>query len=235
MACSVGGRLVGVGLLLGAACLVGLIWAMPSPEPEPYASTFHVTPPSSPTVALWVGDSYSGGAAGIPGRETFPWRACARLKWVCNVDGQGGTGYVSEGPPRDSAFAPYLGRLAADKSKYLADYVIVTGGRNDIGKPGVTAAATSYYRSVKLTYPDAVLVVVEPFWATGSSNDGIRSLRSEVRAAAKNCGAIWVPSGDWLDRKLLAADGVHPTAAGHEQLAARVSEALLKISVAPAP
>jgi lysophospholipase L1-like esterase len=177
--------------------------------------------------ALFVGDSYTAGALGITSNQTFPQLTCNAIGLICNLDGEGSTGYQADGHKLSRRFTPYRDRLAGDVQNYEADLVIVSGGRNDIGAPGSEyQAAHRYFQAVKAAYPHARLVVVEPFWTSKNPPLLVRRLRADVRRAAHAVGALYLPTNGWLTKGSVAGDGVHPNLAGHRQLAERLATSL---------
>jgi lysophospholipase L1-like esterase len=225
-----------VSVVVALACLAFATFTLFAPRARSYAyvpapgvqhTAAALTFGSHTPTALFVGDSYTAGALGITSLETFPGQTCNALGLTCNLDGEGSTGYQSDGHKLSRRFSPYQGRLKDDAKLYEADLVVVSGGRNDIGEPGSEfVAARTYFRSVRQAYPKARLVVVEPFWTSRTPPVLVRRLRADVRRAAHSVGAVYLPSNGWLKKGSVAYDGVHPNREGHRQLAERLTTAL---------
>jgi lysophospholipase L1-like esterase len=185
-------------------------------------------------VALFVGDSYTHGAADVNSDHTYAPLTCTRMGWACRMDAVGGTGFVQgKADHRD-----YASRLPTTRRKYHPDYVFVTGGRNDLFRPEIsqaeiTTAVRDYLRQVRAAFPSARLVVLAPFWIDASPPESVQWLTSTEQAAASAVGATWIPTDGWLDRSLLEPDNVHPTAAGHDQLSRRLVDALAGVGIEP--
>lgn len=186
-----------------------------------------------PTVALFVGDSYTAGAADVPRSDAFASLTCDSMSWLCLFDAQGGTGYAAEGHenlPTNTAFGQ---RLSRSKAEFRPDIVIVSGGRNDRGDPRAAAAASVYLRSVRQAFPGARLVVLSPFWVHSNPPAWMRTLRISVKSAATSAGAVWVDTDGWLRPADISGDGVHPTAAGHGALRNHLVTALQGLGFVP--
>lgn len=212
------------------------VWAVQrDPAAPAYASpptgvpTAVATETPQPTV-LFVGDSYTAGAAGIPSGRTFACQAAALLGWACLVDAQGGTGYVADGHVNSTTFTAYAGRLNADQARYSPDVVVVTGGRNDVREPAAAAAAAAdrYARTVRAAFPKARLVLVSPFWTTSVLPPALAAVRDRLRIDASTLRSQFVDPSTWIAGRagLIGPDGVHPTAAGHAYLARRLAATL---------
>jgi lysophospholipase L1-like esterase len=111
--------------------------------------------------------------------------------------------------------------------------VFVAGGHNDnrYGVRTTAKAADAVLRRLRRGLPDAVIVVIGPIWGNGSPPASIRGIRSELRRSAAAIGAMFVdPIRDgWFAgsaRRLILADGIHPSDAGHRRIAALVLAAL---------
>ena len=114
------------------------------------------TPPARTTPsALIVGDSYTAGT-GAGSSRGDACRAAAAMAWSCNLDTQGGTGYVNDGSINSLDFEPFIDRLPGDRTRFFADIVIMDGGRNDGGlypMAQILAASDTYLRAVHELWP----------------------------------------------------------------------------------
>lgn len=209
-------------------------FALPHRHPPQYVPRIDpaaVTRPDARPAMLLIGDSYAGGAAGVGATQTFAWRACQQLDWVCHVDGQSGTGYRAAGHAGTAGSRPYDGRVDADRARFAAEVVVVTGGRFDKDATGEYAAARKLFLDLGRAYPRAEHVVVEPFWIDRSPRPSMAALRAAVGKAARETGFRWIDSDGWLDESLIGDDGVHPTLSGHQALGDRLADALRGLDV----
>ncbi len=180
-----------------------------------------------PATALFVGDSYTAGALGINESQTFATRTCDALGLACNLDAEGSTGYQADGHKVSSKFTPYVHRLSEDTALYRADLIVVSGGRNDIGKPGDEfTIARSYLRAVGKAYPKARVVVLEPFWQNAHPSIPMIDIRRDVKRAAAATGATYLPTDGWLLKHGVASDDTHPNLEGHREIAVELTAAL---------
>jgi lysophospholipase L1-like esterase len=167
------------------------------------------------------------------------------MGWVCNLDAQGGTGYIGDGSPNSSDFGPFGSRLSTDAARYRADIVIVDGGRNDasVDVKVVARAAENYLRGVREQWPQAALVVLVPAFidSTPATFPFAEQFGQRLREIVQPLGGIvidpmadgWIPP-DNADA-LLDPDGVHPNQDGHHYLAEQLSDALRAAGLADVP
>jgi acyl-CoA thioesterase I len=197
-------------------------------------------------VALFIGDSYAAGSGGAGAQRSFACLTARALGWVCRNDGEPGTGYTNAGKVHGAAFDTYAQRALraagpggvtsalAGASSADVDVVVVTGGRNDSGQkvPERLAAAGLTLDRLRVTYPEAKIVVVGPFWVDDdvppSLLDFDAGLRDEARA--RDLTFIDPIRERWLTTeersRWISADGVHPSVAGHQRMAAMLVAAL---------
>jgi lysophospholipase L1-like esterase len=186
--------------------------------------------------ALFVGDDFAAGIGTSGPEEAYACLTAELMDWVCNLDAQRGTGYLADGAADDPTSGPFEQRLDDSADRYLADVVIVDGGRNDASRSPdqVAAAADAYLARVRAYWPEAVLVVLTPAFldstrATVPFGEELTDLLAPIVAA--HGGTLIDPiAADWvspdLAPSLISADGVHPNPDGHEYLAEWLAEAL---------
>ena len=147
-----------------------------------------------------------------------------------NVIGHPGAGYVVRGSDKLT-----FGEAANISLRSTADLVLVFGSRND-GKQDPTAmaaAATDLFARVRERAPQAKLVVVGPAWVDQRVPDFIVADSQAIARAAAAAGATFVNplSEGWFfgaDAKYIGSDGVQPTDAGHQYLAAKMYDLISK-------
>lgn len=187
--------------------------------------------------ALIIGDSYTAGTGARSSRRGYACLTAQTMGWRCNLDAEGGTGFVTDGTANSVHNSKFITRLQRDRRLYYADIVIVDGGRNDGGRPiaDVVTAADACLRQVRRLWPHAPIVVIAPFyiWSSPGSYVFGAGLVDQLRPVISSIGgAIVDPVGEsWVSarqaRALVAPDGIHPNEAGHRYLATRLSEALI--------
>lgn len=232
-------------LLLFAVAVVVVSAAVVERKPKPAAFSpppgYHFNQPvPQPRNVLIVGDSYAAGTGATDLYGGFAELTAVRMGWFANLDAQGDTGFVADGHTADPAHSPYPSRLATDR-RYLADYVIITGGRNDAANPNAPEAASSYLKDVRLTFAKAKLVVVAPFWSNSNPPPGLLAIRDSEQRTATQLGAVFIDplAGRWITdedaAQLIGPDHTHPTPAGHRYLAERLVAALRAAGVVDNP
>jgi lysophospholipase L1-like esterase len=226
-------RLLIVTLLaIGAGALVYLA-AQPKTPPAYQAATFRVTAnnqaPTQPS-SLWIGDSYTAGTGAADPQHAESCLTSAAMGWVCNLDAEGGTGFVDNGHVNSKTFEPVGKRLPNDKASFLADVVILDVGRDDTFYPEaqVNAAMDKEFAGIHADWPKAKLVVIAPFLMTSSGPDD-PALTAQLHADAVKYHAIWIDpiTEGWISAaktgSMTISDKVHPDPAGHRYIAGHLA------------
>lgn len=177
---------------------------------------------SPPIRALFIGDDYAAGTEGLLSADTFAGLACARLGWVCNVDAESGTGYVSNGHDVKVTHSPYLDRLAHTSKTFAADVVVVSGGRNDGASPRSATAIGAYFRAVRRAYPEAEVIALSPFWEDARVPSWLARQRVRVQTAARAGRTCFIDTTGWLRPALITEGTLQPTADGQSVIADRL-------------
>jgi lysophospholipase L1-like esterase len=203
------------------------------------------SPPRTTPAALFVGDSYTEGIDAGSAQAGFACLTADAMGWSCELDAQGGTGYVNDGVANSASNEPFMDRLATDKALFPADIVIVDGGRNDgaFPLPSVLAAADTYLRAVRENWPVAQIVVIGPYYVTSTPENyefGVVFVEAMKDSVARVGGLLVDPLGArWIDQgqvaDLLSADGVHPNAPGHRYISDHLVAALKDAGLADLP
>lgn len=233
---------VGVGVLAAAVALASVIALQPRPvtaatgEREvPGVEDFAGEIPD-PTVAVFIGDSYTAGAGGT--RGGFVSLVAQGQEWRAVNLGRGGTGYVPK-PDQDPAQAqlacardycesyPESIGAAVDADP---DVVFVSGGRNDLSADPATAAAaaTAFFTDLRAALPTARIVVLAPLWDSAPAPAELDALGEAVRTGAELIDAEYLDIGQPLEGhpEWISPDGVHPNDAGYAAIATAVSATL---------
>ena len=158
---------------------------------------------------------------------------------VIDVSAAGGSGYVSPGPSA-TTFVQLAERAGAGY-----DLAIIFGSRHDIAdRAAIETAATATFEGIHAKSPNARLLVIGPPWVDEDPPPSLLVAREAVAAAAAAAEASFVDPVDegWFDgqfRKLIGADGVHPTNEGHRRMAdlilPRVTALLPALGAASSP
>ncbi|MGW0163336.1 Rv0518 family GDSL lipase [Mycobacterium sp. NPDC003323] len=210
-------------LLLVAA----LLWvAIPGPSTQLRPLTVE-TPLSRVAV---IGDSYTNGTdwggiggAGWPARAWDIMAAQGRPV-VADVAAEGRAGYGVRGD-RGSLFWDLTTRAVRPDDRLIVFF----GSRNDQPVPvtEVVNQARAVFELARAIAPRARMLVIGPPWPTADVPVEILRIRDALAAVARSVGARFVDplaEGWFVGRPdLIAADGVHPTDAGHLYMAEKIA------------
>jgi lysophospholipase L1-like esterase len=175
--------------------------------------------------AVFLGDSYTTGwnGAGI-GSRGWPKIVAHSLGWRTVNLAVAGTGFMNPGWTKQP-----LGSRVDDAIRLRPDVVVVASGHND-SRWSTTAtdrAADKAIERLRQALPDARMIIIGPIWPSGRPPARCLDLRDHLRRTAASIGATFIdPLGEgWFAggyRRLIGADGIHPTNAGHRRIADRV-------------
>ncbi|QYB02798.1 hypothetical protein I1A62_37375 [Rhodococcus sp. USK10] len=87
-----------IALVIGG----GLYWAAESRGPSDTSYTPVVVEPKPWPGAIFLGDSYTAGSRAGGEGARYTTIVCNQLKWRCEVNRQGGTGYTNMGQPEEN-------------------------------------------------------------------------------------------------------------------------------------
>jgi lysophospholipase L1-like esterase len=193
-----------------------------------------------PTLLL-IGDSFAGGT-GDPSFPTYPNLVARKEGWNLGLDAQGGTGFIHRVDNATPPGVPFMERLDRDAAiyRYRVDYVLIDGGRNDLGDPPepVLAAADEYIKKVRSIWQNAKIVIVLPSYVTRDVASNYPVLAQGLRGTAESVGAQvidpvaqrWYRDGDL--KRLLWKDGVNLSGDGNAYYSGKVIENLTRMGVA---
>ncbi|MGG7652431.1 SGNH/GDSL hydrolase family protein [Kocuria rosea] len=198
-------------------------------EPAPASKSCNETPPpnNDRLVVGVIGDSYTGGTSmGGKGNDSWAEKLTGMLSADMPVDVQpiayGGSGYINVGPFKKT-FVDALLQL----EPWQPDIIVIFGSINDNGQnpEQLYQTATNVYNRARVLYPNSQMMVIGPTWHLESQ--AVHDNSAAVLSAAQDAH---IPTFDplpekWfvLDRDNIAADGVHPTSAGHTLMAQRIA------------
>lgn len=179
----------------------------------------------TPLDVVVVGDSYTAGS-NMGGNNEAGWASIATSRLSVSFPGlamtmsaQGGTGYTTPG-------TNYLS-LVQRGVRPNTDGVVLFGSRNDLLSPDVGSAVSATLGAVRSIAPTAQIMVIGPPWTSERVPSALLRVRDEMKVAVEAAGATFVDplSERWFfgeDARLIGADGIHPTDAGHQYMEYKV-------------
>jgi lysophospholipase L1-like esterase len=216
--------------------------------PPPVSSQNHGATSTAPPLfdegqsMLIIGDSYVGGVGDPEIEKYYPQILAEELGFEYSIDAAGARGFTPNdlsdiGIPQ--VVAPYVDRLQYDKDNIKADYIVVDGGRNDLGKaPAETISAfDNYMKKLRAAYPNAKIVVVLPTYMSAKAASLYPFLAPAMTESAEKVGGyVLDPVAErWysdIDLKpLLWQDGFHPNARGNEYIAQKIADGMRRLGV----
>ncbi|MEU6718796.1 SGNH/GDSL hydrolase family protein [Nonomuraea sp. NPDC046802] len=206
-------------LIAPAIAMMGLVSGCGQPAPS------SVPPPRKAPVIMFVGDSFTVGSGPVPRWRTYASLTARLLGWQPVIAGASGTGFVNRGRVGRTFQQSFEEELAW---RPAPDLLVISGGHNDRSGSAehVGQAAANLLRQARERWPGARIVLVGPIWLDEPPRR-VYGVRDALAQAASREG---VPFLDPLRRRwppdALLPDGVHPTAAGHERLAAWLAREL---------
>lgn len=227
------GRALRVVVPAAAVVLVGAVvaaWALLQPHVE------HNEPAGRPVVAF-VGNSFTGGSEMDSGASSrWPAIVSKKLHVSDTVITAGSSGYVHPGVGLAT-----FGDLAK-KVPHDAAAVVILGSDDDASEPydQIKDAALATFATIRRDAPHARILVIATFWVDSTPPEGILTSRDAVRDAAAEANLTFVDpiAGGWLGADpsvTIGADGLHPTDAGHAELAQHIEPLLAALLKTPAP
>lgn len=231
---------VAVVMLALVAALFRLDLERIPPQSHPPQDRPHLAAIPRQPGLLIVGDSFAAGAD--PNSFAYPVVLAEEMGWSLVWDVQGGTGFL---PPMGDGkqvipppgHVPFGERLDADFQRYHPDYVVIDGGRNDLGKPPdqVVAAQGEYLRRMRTAWPWASIAIVIPQYLAALPAVNYPLLVPGMTRNAQDVGAYVVdPVADgWYQgvdlEPLFWSDEIHPNGMGSEFYADHLATDLKKV------
>jgi lysophospholipase L1-like esterase len=189
-------------------------------------------PPHAPTVAV-VGASFAAGiGAGAPD-HAWPADLGRLLHWRVVVSADPGAGFVSRG---DHDRGPFDRLTAAlDLRKLAPNLVIVQGGHDDVGQPLalIGLRVGQLIDTIHREAPGARIGVLSVFSGQQGPTAAMRRTDATVVASARHADPsvlVFDPlAGPWQFPR--GHDHLHPTPAGHQDIAERLAAGLAHAGV----
>jgi lysophospholipase L1-like esterase len=207
--------------------------AAQQPSSTPYSlAPMERTP--RPT-ALFIGDDFAAGYEGVY-VYAYPYIVCDVFDLNCNVDAQSGTGFLNNGQRYSPKNSQLVDRLPRDHLIYDANLVIIDAGRNDVevGLEGYGQAMEQYLREVKQFWPAAKIVVMAPSYMSADPYPEYADMISIMGQITESFGGVLIDpvAEGWYDGVDLsiyqAPDRKHPNQAGHQLIAQKLAESLIR-------
>lgn len=218
-----------------AAIVAGLTYSqLQTLEPQRTPTAPPTVMPSLSTMfdkatMLVVGDSYAAGT-GDAQVVTYPHLIAKKFGWNLVLDAQPGTGFIAGGADGPSTREPFMDRLAQDAATPRVDYILIDGGREDLGQPAdrVVAAAGEYIDKVRADFPHASIIVMVPTPAKVDVAPDYPEIAHGLQVAAEKVGGYVIDPVverwyfDSGDKQLLSADGIHLNSDGQSYYADKI-------------
>jgi lysophospholipase L1-like esterase len=175
-----------------------------------------------PTIAVFLGDSYTTGwnGAGI-GEDGWPAIVASAEGWTAVNLAVAGTGFINPGWTGQPVRTRLAAAIAAGPS-----VVVVAAGHNDrrYGAAAPSREADAVLSRLRAELPRSAIVVVGPIWQSGRVPASLRQLRDHLRETAARVDAVFIDpiAEGWFAgsaERLISGDGIHPTNPGHRRMA----------------
>jgi acyl-CoA thioesterase-1 len=210
----------------------------PVPCVDPISKGPGLTLPDAGRTALLIGDSQSGGAAGVPADRTWTQAGLRGAGYDVRFVGAGGTGFVAT-TSRATNYPSALTQAQWILPCTDPALIVIEGGGNDAAQGAtdaqITDGANTVIDTLTKTYPSSVIVMIGTLARGAAAGGGRRTAVDGVLGAyALSHHLAFISAGDWLTRYQASsqlADGVHLTQAGHDQLAGVLGTELNKLQL----
>ncbi|MEG9248316.1 SGNH/GDSL hydrolase family protein [Arthrobacter sp. Soc17.1.1.1] len=199
----------------------------PAPCVDPLRGRQGFELPDPDRTALLIGDSQSGGAAGVPADRTWTHAGLRSAGYDVRFVGAGGTGFVAANAAGAASYPTALAQGQWVLPCSDPALIVVQGGGNDAAQGAtdaqITGGAGAVVDSLSRAYPSSTIVLIGTL-ARGAADGGGRrtAVDGVLRAFAVTRHLAFISPGDWLTRYQAGtqlADRVHLTQAGHDRLA----------------
>jgi lysophospholipase L1-like esterase len=191
-------------------------------------------PPHAPTVAV-IGASFAAGTgAGAP-EHAWPADLGRALHWRVVVSADPGAGFVSRGDHDRGPFDRLAGAL--DLPRLHPDLVIVQGGHDDIGQPAdlIAQRVRQLIDTIHRQAPGARIGVLSVFCDQQGPSPAARLTDATIVNTARQADPsvlVFDPlTGHWNFPRV--HDHLHPSPAGHQDIADRVAADLARAGIGP--
>ncbi|MGY1774390.1 SGNH/GDSL hydrolase family protein [Geodermatophilus sp. SYSU D00804] len=227
-----------------AAAALGMLTLLvrPAASPEARSPVAPTTTPASEAPdrprAVFLGDSWVEGAGSTYVGGGFAAQVAEAAGWQFINAGQGGTGYVTDGPPDYPDRSPLPSRVQ-DVIAQAPDVVIVAAGINDAGRGYgeelLSSAVAETLQSLQEGLPNAFMAVIGPFWPNEAPTQSVLDVDNVVREQCQEFDIPFVsPIAErWITgtndgtvlgnrTRFISQDGANLTQEGHDYVAQKV-------------
>jgi lysophospholipase L1-like esterase len=186
-------------------------------------------PPHAPTVAV-IGASFAAGTGAGSPEHAWPADLGRALHWRVVVSADPGAGFVSAGDHKRGPFDRLADAL--DLPKLHPDLVIVQGGHDDIGQPRdlIAQRVRQLIDTIHRQAPGARIALLSVFCdqqgPTAAQRKGDATIVNAARQADRSILVFDPLTGHWQFPRI--HDHLHPTPAGHQDIADRLAAELAK-------
>jgi len=175
-----------------------------------------------------IGASFAAGVGAGGHRESWAYQLARQRGWRIVISADPGAGFVNTGARHLGPLSRLAGGL--DLVRLAPMMVIVQGGHNDVGRSEALVATRvrELVAELRRAVPRARLAIISVFpTRRGPSRAARATDRAIVQAARAADPSVLVVdplTERWVFPRL--ADGLHPSAAGHAWIAARLAQDL---------
>lgn len=193
----------------------------------------HGTGQGDDPVAVFIGDSYTYGAGRSSEAASFPHVLSGMRDWQVVSLARGGTGYATSATFNGcgARYCPTYREVIPEAVAAAPDLVIVSGGRNDLGTPGLERGVERFFDELRAALPSATIYVTSPLWGAEAAPASLERLSMWVEREAAEHDAVYLDLGDLYRGRpdLIQRDGVHPNDAGLALLAEAIDAAIARV------
>lgn len=184
--------------------------------------------------AAFIGDSYTAGAGATEDAKRWSTLVAEAQGWEETNLAFGGTGYATavDGETAMDAcgadYCPSYAEVIPKVAEASPEVVVVSGGRNDVGRGIDYESISAFYRDLRSALPDAQIVAVSPVWDAREAPAELSAIADAVSEAVTAVGGTYVDVGQPFAGKpeVITDDNVHPNDDGYQLLATAVIDNL---------
>lgn len=201
-------------------------------EPDYVSDYTYVAPePRTPTIAAFLGDSYTEGTGVTGGVDGYAPATASRMCWAYEGFGQGGTGYTNPGQASEGE-SIYADRVA-DIIAATPNVVVVQGSTNDSDPAATYEQAVATYRALAAGLPGVPVLALGPTAPPAADPAVVAAVSASVARAATESGLRFFDpiSEGWLPEDGYSSDRIHPNNAGHKALSTGFVGALRALDI----
>lgn len=198
--------------------------------------------PAQPIRCMFVGDSFTEGAAGQLAFSSYAPLAAAQLGWGDTwISGVGSTGYLAAPSPK----LTFRQRLDTDIVQFSPDVLVIAGGINDtaFSDAQIEEEANKLFNEIRAKLPNTPVFVLGPWNPRNAIRPGLNTALKNATSGRPNfyfvpnyddawitgTGTAVAPTGSGNSDVVISSDNTHPTPYGITYLARRVADSIKTI------